>query len=55
MVGIHRPGPVDRLEHGGIAGPEDLPAFVLAGASAVLIGSALHDGRIGVRDLEMPE
>lgn len=33
---------------GGIAGPEDLPPLALAGASAVLIGSALHDGRMGI-------
>jgi phosphoribosylformimino-5-aminoimidazole carboxamide ribotide isomerase len=31
---------------GGIAGPADLPPLARAGAAAVLIGSALHDGRI---------
>jgi phosphoribosylformimino-5-aminoimidazole carboxamide ribotide isomerase len=31
---------------GGIARPEDLPPLARAGASAVLVGSALHDGRI---------
>jgi phosphoribosylformimino-5-aminoimidazole carboxamide ribotide isomerase len=34
---------------GGISGPGDLIPLEMAGASAVLIGSALHDGRIGLR------
>ncbi len=32
---------------GGVAGPDDLEHLARAGASAVLVGSALHDGRIG--------
>jgi phosphoribosylformimino-5-aminoimidazole carboxamide ribotide isomerase len=35
---------------GGVAGPDDLEALARAGASAVLIGSALHDGRITAND-----
>lgn len=31
---------------GGVTGPKDLPALAQAGASAVLIGSALHNGRL---------
>lgn len=32
---------------GGVSGPADLERLAEAGASAVLVGSALHDGRIG--------
>lgn len=32
---------------GGVAGPADLDRLADAGAAAVLVGSALHDGRIG--------
>jgi phosphoribosylformimino-5-aminoimidazole carboxamide ribotide isomerase len=32
---------------GGVAGPHELPVLQRAGASAVLLGSTLHDGRIG--------
>ncbi|MBX6315285.1 MAG: hisA/hisF family protein [Isosphaeraceae bacterium] len=32
---------------GGISGPEDLRRLEDAGASAVLVGSAFHDGRVG--------
>lgn len=32
---------------GGVAGPADLEAAAAAGAGVVLVGSALHDGRIG--------
>lgn len=32
---------------GGVAGPGDLGRLRAAGAAAVLVGSALHDGRIG--------
>jgi phosphoribosylformimino-5-aminoimidazole carboxamide ribotide isomerase len=32
---------------GGVAGREDITALAEAGASCVLVGSALHDGRIG--------
>jgi phosphoribosylformimino-5-aminoimidazole carboxamide ribotide isomerase len=37
---------------GGIARASDLPALADAGASAALIGSALHDGRIQRDDLD---
>jgi phosphoribosylformimino-5-aminoimidazole carboxamide ribotide isomerase len=36
---------------GGVAGLEDLLALARAGASAALVGSALHDGRIGAEEL----
>jgi phosphoribosylformimino-5-aminoimidazole carboxamide ribotide isomerase len=36
---------------GGISTIEDVAALGRAGASAVLVGSALHDGRIGARSL----
>lgn len=36
---------------GGIAGPEDLAAARAAGASAWLVASALHDGRLGERGI----
>jgi phosphoribosylformimino-5-aminoimidazole carboxamide ribotide isomerase len=36
---------------GGVAGSDDLIRLARAGASAVLVGSALHDGRIGASDL----
>jgi phosphoribosylformimino-5-aminoimidazole carboxamide ribotide isomerase len=36
---------------GGIARIEDVLALKHAGAAAVLVGSALHDGRIGAREL----
>src|SRR5262249_4124322 len=36
---------------GGIGGSEELLAIANAGASAVLVGSALHDGRIGAAEL----
>jgi phosphoribosylformimino-5-aminoimidazole carboxamide ribotide isomerase len=35
---------------GGIAGPGDLAALEDAGASAALVASALHDGRLDLRD-----
>jgi phosphoribosylformimino-5-aminoimidazole carboxamide ribotide isomerase len=37
---------------GGISGIEDLLALRTAGAAAVLVGSALHDGRIGRKQLD---
>ncbi len=37
---------------GGIAAMADLNALQAAGAAAVLVGSALHDGRIGRKELE---
>jgi phosphoribosylformimino-5-aminoimidazole carboxamide ribotide isomerase len=36
---------------GGIADVAEVQALAQAGASALLVGSALHDGRIGARDL----
>jgi len=36
---------------GGISRIEEVLALRNAGAAAVLIGSALHDGRIGAREL----
>jgi len=45
-----RPGP-EWVIGGGVAGPGDLPPLARLGCSAVLIGSALHDGRIGAADL----
>lgn len=36
---------------GGVAGPADLDRLARAGASAVLVGSALHDGRIGASEV----
>jgi phosphoribosylformimino-5-aminoimidazole carboxamide ribotide isomerase len=36
---------------GGVADLEDVRTLERAGADAVLIGSALHDGRIGAREL----
>jgi len=40
------PGP-EWVIGGGVAGPGDLPPLARRGYSAVLVGSALHDGRIG--------
>ncbi len=37
---------------GGISGIEELIAVQTAGAAAALIGSALHDGRIGRKELD---
>jgi phosphoribosylformimino-5-aminoimidazole carboxamide ribotide isomerase len=33
---------------GGVRGPEDLPALADAGVDAVLVASALHDGKFGL-------
>lgn len=38
---------------GGVAGPEDVERLRHQGADAVLIGSALHEGRIDREDLSM--
>ncbi len=38
--------PLELIAGGGISGPDDLGTLERAGASAVLIGSALHDGRM---------
>jgi phosphoribosylformimino-5-aminoimidazole carboxamide ribotide isomerase len=37
---------------GGVRGPEDLRLLSQAGIAGVLVASALHDGRIGAKDLE---
>jgi phosphoribosylformimino-5-aminoimidazole carboxamide ribotide isomerase len=37
---------------GGISRIEELVDLRDAGAAAVLVGSAIHDGRIGARELE---
>jgi phosphoribosylformimino-5-aminoimidazole carboxamide ribotide isomerase len=37
---------------GGISGVEEILELRKAGATAVLVGSAIHDGRIGRRELE---
>jgi phosphoribosylformimino-5-aminoimidazole carboxamide ribotide isomerase len=42
---------VDLLIGGGISRVDELIALRKAGVAAVLIGSALHDGRIGAREL----
>ncbi len=41
------PAGVELAAGGGVAGPEDMRRLRVAGADAVLVGSALHDGRIG--------
>ena len=38
---------------GGISGIEEIERLRAVGASAVLVGSAIHDGRIGRRELEL--
>ena len=38
---------IEIVAGGGVAGPDDLRRLVDAGATAALVGSALHDGRIG--------
>ena len=40
---------------GGISGPDDLRSLKDAGASAALVGSALHDGRIGASAIAIAE
>src|SRR6185437_3283064 len=37
---------VEWVVGGGVAGPEDVEALGRSGASAVLVASAIHDGRI---------
>jgi phosphoribosylformimino-5-aminoimidazole carboxamide ribotide isomerase len=39
---------IELVAGGGIRGPEDLPALAEAGVDAVLIASALHDGKFGL-------
>jgi phosphoribosylformimino-5-aminoimidazole carboxamide ribotide isomerase len=46
---------VDIIVGGGIRGIEDVITLRDRGASAVLVGSAIHDGRIGRRELERIE
>lgn len=42
---------IDRFVGGGISGIDEIYRIRQAGAAGVLIGSALHDGRIGAREL----
>jgi phosphoribosylformimino-5-aminoimidazole carboxamide ribotide isomerase len=49
-LGLAHPG-VEIAVGGGVSGPGDLMAAFGAGVAAVLVGSALHDGRIGPREL----
>ena len=52
MAQIREGHPLVRLTAGGgIARIEEVADLRDAGASAVLVGSAIHDGRIGVREL----
>ena len=44
-------GPIEVTVGGGVASLSDLHAARDAGASAVLVGSALHDGRLTAEDL----
>jgi phosphoribosylformimino-5-aminoimidazole carboxamide ribotide isomerase len=46
-------GSVEWFVGGGIAGIDEIRKLGLAGFSGVLVGSALHDGRISARDLEI--
>jgi phosphoribosylformimino-5-aminoimidazole carboxamide ribotide isomerase len=39
---------VELIAGGGVRGPEDLPALAEAGVDAVLVASALHDGKFGL-------
>lgn len=51
LEAIHADHPgVEVVVGGGVAGPGDLRRLEDAGASAALVGSALHDGRIGADD-----
>lgn len=43
---------VEWIVGGGIAGRGEIEALARLGAGGVLVGSALHDGRIGPEDLE---
>jgi phosphoribosylformimino-5-aminoimidazole carboxamide ribotide isomerase len=53
MTKIHAAHPAIAISvGGGISGMEDVLHLKQAGASAVLVGSAIHDGRIGRRELE---
>lgn len=48
---LRRLGSLDITVGGGVNSADDIKAASDAGASGVLIGSALHDGRIGASDL----
>jgi phosphoribosylformimino-5-aminoimidazole carboxamide ribotide isomerase len=53
LAGIHEAHPeVSITVGGGISGIPEIASLREAGASAVLVGSAIHDGRIGRRELE---
>jgi phosphoribosylformimino-5-aminoimidazole carboxamide ribotide isomerase len=39
---------LELIAGGGVRGPEDLPRLQAAGVDAVLVASALHDGRFGL-------
>ena len=50
---LHRTHPtVELIAGGGISGLDDLLALQHAGASAVLVASALHDGRLGLESTD---
>jgi phosphoribosylformimino-5-aminoimidazole carboxamide ribotide isomerase len=52
MASIHEAHPTVRLSvGGGISGIDEVITLRNAGAANVLLGSALHDGRIGAREL----
>ncbi len=42
---------VELLEGGGVAGPADLARLAATGCDAVLVATALHDGRLAASDL----
>jgi phosphoribosylformimino-5-aminoimidazole carboxamide ribotide isomerase len=42
---------VELLVGGGVAGPPDLARLAAAGCDAVLVATALHDGRLTASDL----
>jgi phosphoribosylformimino-5-aminoimidazole carboxamide ribotide isomerase len=48
---LRRFGPLEITVGGGVASLDDLQAAADSGASGVLVGSALHDGRISASDL----
>ncbi len=53
LDGIRQADPqVEITVGGGISGVEEILELRKAGATAVLVGSAIHDGRIGRRELQ---
>lgn len=48
---ISRHPRVEWIAGGGVAGPDDVEALGRAGVAAVLVGSAIHDGRITPSDV----